>query len=750
MNPSGTPGGNNGDKQSQYQRKLARQRQLDLMEAAASGTAPTMELDTSAFAETDGSFLRSRNNGSSPSSISGERPLLNPQEQQTPSSRGNHGASIFDHRRDQDDIGSSVNLMDHDTGIYKESRSTSIFDSVRASMSSLFSSGDSLGRTDTMNLHQHHHHDASPAEPDYIGDDSIYSSTSSSRQSSVKCGKTVAPVLASCRAVCANKRLRPRLLMAVAGMLVILLALLLAFSRDGPGTTYRHHVHEKVLRQQNDVRFNEILDHIVMHSVSHTSVFLDLTSPEYHALRWVSYSDPAQLDPADPILLQRYALAVFFYSSYLTFETIAGKQAPIVIGNKQWEGVPNPGWVRKDFWLTERGHCQWYGVTCEDRDEFTPDGQPLVLNHYDSNSPVVGLNLTRNHVVGTMPPEFKALENLKTIDLSHNKVHGNFPWQVARMFQLEKIWMHHNRMTGQLPDQIGFLEGAIEIKLGHNQLTGTIPSEINRLYKLRSLALDNNQLTGNIPQLYNMVKLSHLYLDHNLLNGHFPYSVVRAPMLFELVINDNQISGTIPPEMETVRHLRKFHAENNKIEGPIPDGMFERLHHLQELTLQNNRLSGPLPKDMGSEAILRVVKLNNNKLTGSIPAEWDQMVSVESLHLQENQITGSIPTVVGTMTSLQELWLNNNKLNGILPTQLGQALALKTIYVENNSLQGRVPTEIGLLEDLKTLRMFENEIRGYMPDDVCDLASFHKLTTLAADCAKRGNIMKCDCCTKCY
>ena len=700
--------------QSQYQRKLARQRQLELMEAAASGTAPTMELHVSSFAETDGSFLRSR---------TPDRPTNFQPDDATTSTRTS--SSIFDQRRGGSSSGQAVNLMDHDTGIYKESSSSSFADALFRRVRGFF-------RPEASPFH-----DASPADMDYLG-------------KPPSSGSRLSPLVVAVKEALADKRKRTLLLVAIGGILVILITALVSIA-SGSGSRHKL-ANEKALREANDKRFNEILDHIVMESVSHTDVFLDMASPEHHAIRWVAYSDPAALEPMDPMLLQRYALAVFFYSSYLTFERQAGKQKPIEIGDLQWEGVPNPGWVRKDFWLTKAGHCQWWGVKCEAKEvPVKGSNETTTKEKYDENAPVISLNLTQNHVVGTLPPEFKALEHLTSLDLSHNKLEGTLPWQVTRMFRLEYLWLHKNRFAGKIPKEIGFLEGAKDLRLGHNQLSGSIPSEVNRLFNLKLLALDNNALTGTIPDLHQMQRLSTLHLNHNKFNGYFPFSVARVTSMFELHLNDNVLTGTLPPELETVRHLRVLAAENNKLFGTIPDGMFQGMHHLKELTLQNNKLTGPLPKDMGSERILRVVRLDHNELQGSIPVEWNNMTGVEMLHLQKNKLTGKIPTSVGTMTTLQELWLQDNKLSGVIPSEIGMAQNIKTMYVENNQLTGRVPTEIGFLEKLVTFRMFHNGIKGYMPDDVCDLVSFHSLRNLAADCAASiGYIMKCDCCTKCY
>ena len=708
--PPSTP---SRSKQSQYQRRLARQRQLELMEAAASGTAPAMELDTSSFAESESSFLRSRaanvdRRAGRPSNVS-----YSPSK----SSSSNRGAAgLFNQRRDTDGL-SAVNLMDHDTGIYTQSSTSS---SIMEYMRHLFLTRS--GRTTD------HHLDASP-DMDYIGADKPMHTS-----------RCTAPLMISLKTAMQDKRTRRRVFTALAAILVLVLTAGLTISSRS------NHLSEKALRAQNDARFNEILDHIVMQGVSHTKVFLDTSSPEHMAIRWIAYSDPAHLDPADPMILQRYALAVFYYSSYAEFQKKAGEQGAIEVGDKQWEGVPNPGWVRKDFWMTKKGHCSWWGVYCDPLDGLEPMFRPPL----DENKPIIGLNLTRNHVYGTLPPEFKALEHLETLDLSHNKISGAFPWQIGRMFRLEKLWLHANQMTGTIPKEIGLMEGVTDIRLGNNQIKSSIPVEISRLYNLHTLALDNNKLTGSIPDLTPLHRLNAVYLNDNFLGGAFPYSLSKLTSLFEIHLNNNQITGTIPPEMEVVRHLRKFAVEHNRIGGVVPDGMFVAMNHLKELTMQNNQFTGPLPDEMGSEARLTLVRFDYNQLTGSIPLAWDNMASLEMLHLQHNKLNGNVPDIIGNMTSLRELWLNDNELTGRLPSGIGLASQLRTLYIENNKFADRVPTEIGMLQNLHTMRMFHNNIKGFMPDEVCDLVAFYSLKVLAADCGIGGNIMKCDCCTKCY
>jgi Leucine-rich repeat (LRR) protein len=702
-----------------------------MMEAAASGTAPTMELHMSSFAETDGNFLRSRtsestinNNDANDANHNmtlqgGESNISNTSTVSRQSSGQSMSTNLFA-PRDNKPTTPSLNLMDHSTGIYQE-QSKGFVNTVK----NLF-----FARTGTEGAN-----DASPAMPDdFVGD--VFQ-----RRPGRASNKTsrVNPVLVMCRS-CLGSRKR---VMAIMAVLVAMFVFIFASTSITAGRSKRaSNPSEKVVRARHSVRFNAIFDHIVSEGVSHSKVFLSTTTPEFHALRWVSYMDPANLDPLDPMTLQRYALAVFYYASFLQFEKIAGDQKSIESAlDSDYEGVPNPGWTRKDYWLTEKGICKWYGIKCAEKEV---DG--TMVTHYDMNDPIRGLNLTSNRMYGTLPPEFKGLDSMEVLDLSHNRMHGSLPSQVGRLYALKQLFLHHNDMTGQLPAELGLVESAEDVRLDYNKFTGTIPSELSRLYSVQSISLDHNELTGTLPDLSNCARLTHLYLNDNDLNGRFPFVIAKLSGLHELELQNNKITGTIPPEVESLRLLANFQVQNNKIHGDIPGHIFLRLTNLKTLYLQENQFKGKPPTQIGALTQLRELKLNDNKLKGDFPAEWGNLSNLEVLHIFDNKVGGSMPTQVGGMRGLREFHAQNNEMNH-LPTELGLLTNLETLYLDLNKIRGKVPGEIGQLGKLETLRLHHNLLTGSIPMDICTLKTFKSLQYIEADC---NNGVECVCCDKCY
>lgn len=229
MIPPGSP--NKTDGKSQYQRRLARQRQLDLMEAAASGTVPSMQLDTSSMAETDGSYLRARSRSPEEIQVPGDRPYVPTRVSLAASQpRG----SIFEHRQaDVDDSG--LNLMDHDTGIYvKPSQSSFFLNSIRRGMSSvggLFTVGSGREGARKVNPFDRDRPDASPEEEDYLGENlhDVKSYTASKRT------LRLSLLYPACQSFCTELRKRSLLLLAIAGVAVMLTALQMSWKKIGGG-----------------------------------------------------------------------------------------------------------------------------------------------------------------------------------------------------------------------------------------------------------------------------------------------------------------------------------------------------------------------------------------------------------------------------------------------------------------------------------------------------------------------------------
>ena len=163
---------------------------------------------------------------------------------------------------------------------------------------------------------------------------------------------------------------------------------------------------------EDEVRYHSIRNSILESTFTAQQHLDAVGTAQNLALRWLTDFDPANLATDHGALLQRYALAVFYFSTYLNAE----------LHDQQNHGAKEGGWVNMEFWMTEKGICDWYGVSCPPH---LHEGAEVV--HYNENSDVLQLNLTDNNVAGTIPSELVALENLQSLDLGKNGMTGTIP-----------------------------------------------------------------------------------------------------------------------------------------------------------------------------------------------------------------------------------------------------------------------------------------------------------------------------------
>ncbi|KAL7561927.1 hypothetical protein ACA910_022487 [Epithemia clementina (nom. ined.)] len=698
---------------SRVERRAARQRQLDMMEAEASGTAVSMDLDASSASSVDSEgryvSIRQRNQETARRFLYDEDEAL----QRGPSTKNTTSTGGFATRASTT---TAVNLMDHEAGLYAQ-QDTSFF----GRMKRFFTGTD----------HATSEHDAMAADSEvYLGD---YHHRSSRSSSSI-CGPTMARLRYMLYA--SKNRILVVLILFVAIFIVAFYCLRVL--GGAPSVTP-----EQQLRTKNSERFNQIMDHIVLQGVSDPQHFLVSTSSQSRALRWIAYSDKARVDPDDSMILQRFALAVFFYDSFMHFQQKAGKQKPIETEDDQYEGVPVAGWKIQTNWLSNSGFCSWFGVECELR---TIDG--IEMRTYDDNAPIYALNLTSNYVWGEIPFEIKALHSIERLDLSKNRISGKFPPEVRYLPQLKYLYFTKNKMTGELPTEIGYMQSAVEILLDSNKFSGSIPTEINRLSNLRVLDFSDNLFNNQIPKIGGLTNLKNLHLQSNEFSGTVPFSVSELHELRELYIDMNKFKGTLAPEMESLENLRVFSAHENMLSGMFPSGILESNRELQHVTINHNRFTGALPTWEGALEQLETLDMHDNLFSGTFPTQWTNMPKLQVLHLQNNRVSGNIPPTIGSLTSVKELWLSNNTITGPVPAELGSCSSLEFAYLQYNKLSGALPDELGNLRMLETMRLESNSFTGFLPQQVCNLKSFDRLKYVSSDC-ESGQI-QCSCCDRCF
>ena len=252
------------------------------------------------------------------------------------------------------------------------------------------------------------------------------------------------------------------------------------------------------------------------------------------AIDWMASYDPARLDMERldvGDVLQRYALAVFFFTTHpdtaanrtvvedSTEGYVDGEDNPSVssvFADRQdssadtsvlSKGRSHPddesptseqqGERRIDTfganWMMEDNICLWQGIQCAD--------EPLP-------NVVVALNMSRSMLQGTLPPELALLQELQHMDFGHNDLAGHVPdVYVERMTNLEALWLQDNLFTGVLPDSIGDWTQLTCLNVAQNKFSGNLPTSLVQLSDVQLLFLQENLLSGTVPSLGAMQKL---------------------------------------------------------------------------------------------------------------------------------------------------------------------------------------------------------------------------------------------------
>ncbi|KAL3835175.1 hypothetical protein ACJIZ3_009911 [Penstemon smallii] len=112
---------------------------------------------------------------------------------------------------------------------------------------------------------------------------------------------------------------------------------------------------------------------------------------------------------------------------------------------------------------------------------------------------------------------------------------------------------------------------------------------------LTVLSLNSNNIFGTFSEeISKCTRLTHIYLHGNKFSGNLPKSLTRLSNLKRLDVSDNGFSGDIP-DVSRISGLLTFLAENNQLNGSIPNFDFS---NLQKFNVSNNNLSGTIP-DLG-------------------------------------------------------------------------------------------------------------------------------------------------------
>ncbi|KAG6496408.1 piriformospora indica-insensitive protein 2-like [Zingiber officinale] len=212
------------------------------------------------------------------------------------------------------------------------------------------------------------------------------------------------------------------------------------------------------------------------------------------------------------------------------------------------------------------------------------------------------LVLVGNSLSGELPMELANLVNLKRLMLSVNKFSGQVPSALfANMAHLLILDLSSNHLTGSLPASLCNLSSLLKLDLSNNQFQGSLPAELGKWTQLTLLDLRNNSLLGAMPKLgslrdlllaYNpwggnllefewgaLQNLSTLDLSHMGLTGAIPKAITDLKILRYVAFDGNQLSGTVSSKFADLPSLTTLYLNDNNLSGKLqfPRGFYERM-----------------------------------------------------------------------------------------------------------------------------------------------------------------------------
>ncbi|XP_021826653.1 LRR receptor-like serine/threonine-protein kinase FLS2 [Prunus avium] len=357
------------------------------------------------------------------------------------------------------------------------------------------------------------------------------------------------------------------------------------------------------------------------------------------------------------------------FSGRLPLQLKFPKLQRIILGHNQLEG-PLPLWPTNAHLLDLQSNL-FSGPIPSNLDQFMPK-----LSHLD---------VSENHLNGTIPLSIGNMKDMEIISLRNNQLFGEFPQQWSLWSNIFVIDVSHNNLSGNIPSSMVIPSSLLQFKVNNNNFGGEIFSSLQNCTYLGILNLEHNKFTGNLPLWLgsNLSRLVMLQLRSNLLGGHIPHQLCNLVHLRVLDLAHNNFSGTIPKCLKNMTVLVKanFFGVGLIVTDPY-DGKTTITSKGKELVygdeplffwgntidLSSNNFEGEIPEEVGSLIVLCTLNLSMNRLTGEIPSSIGKLHWLETLDLSHNLLSGPIPQNFSSLTFLSHLNLSYNNLIGKIPS----------------------------------------------------------------------------------
>lgn len=308
---------------------------------------------------------------------------------------------------------------------------------------------------------------------------------------------------------------------------------------------------------------------------------------------------------------------------------------------------------------------------------------------------LVALDVSKNHISGTIPWSYEQLHSMAFFDVSHNALVGSLPYHIGDLKSLQGFFVNNNRLMGTIPYSFSRDDSnLVQLFFEYNDLSGTIPAGLADIPPLKDLFVDGNKFTGTVPR-----SLCKLNLNEDFFKDKF-----------NVTGRDGCTSISCP--MNTVSEEGVYPCHDCPRQGFSPYlGHNKKCYYLDERMILDvfwKRTGGEQWLNSEGWNVLNVEKCMFHGITCNSAGK------VISISLPNMNLRGTIPEELGYLSQLQHLNLSNNELTGFLPSDLRFA-PLESLDVSGNKIEGFVAPMLCLTGDING--------NGENGDFSCDVVS---------------------------